>query len=75
MTRQAASCPCPTAGVFEKLKPGWCVKGFDMDKNVYVGFSEVAKIVSVKVLFCLKTAYNLKGFIADCKDAFSYHPC
>ena len=28
-------------GKFDKLNPRWCVKGYHMDKSVYVGFSEV----------------------------------
>ena len=39
-------------GNFEKLKPRWCVKGYDMDKNTYVGFAEVAKITSAREHCC-----------------------
>ena len=40
-------------GKFDKLNPRWCVKGYGMDKSIYVGFSEVCLTTSIKILACI----------------------
>ena len=57
-------------GKFERLNPRWCVKGYHMDKSVYVGFSEVCMTSSIKMMAALLAAYPLVSFIFDCKNAF-----
>ena len=57
-------------GLFEKLNPRWCVKGYGMDKSTYVGFSEVCLTTTVKILACLRATYPLKDFLFDCGNAF-----
>ena len=48
--------------MFEKLNPRWCVKGTRMDKSIYCGFSEVAKIQYIKVLGCIRATYKVIDF-------------
>ena len=57
-------------GKFEKLNPRWCVKGYHMDKSVYVGFSEVCMTSSIKLMAALLAAYPLHSFLFDCGNAF-----
>ena len=57
-------------GLFEKLNPRWCVKGYAMDKSMYVGFSEVCQTSTVKVLACIRATYPVKDFLFDCGNAF-----
>ena len=57
-------------GVFEKLNPRWCVKGYGMDKSTYVGFSEVCLTTTIKILACLRATYPLIDFLFDCGNAF-----
>ena len=57
-------------GKFDKLNPRWCVKGYGMDKSIYVGFSEVCLTTSIKILACIRAAYPVKDFIFDCGNAF-----
>ena len=57
-------------GKFEKLNPRWCVKGYHMDKSIYVGFSEVCMMSSIKMMAALLAAYSLLSFIFDCGNAF-----
>jgi hypothetical protein len=57
-------------GVFEKLNPRWCVKGYGMDRSTYVGFSEVCLTTTIKILGCLRATYPLIDFLFDCGNAF-----
>jgi hypothetical protein len=57
-------------GKFDKLNPRWCVKGYGMDKSIYVGFSEVCLTTSIKILACIRAAYPVKDYIFDCGNAF-----
>ena len=57
-------------GKFDKLNPRWCVKGYHMDKSVYVGFSEVCMTSSIKLMAALLAAYPLMSFLFDCGNAF-----
>ena len=60
-------------GIFEKLNPRWCVKGYGMDKSTYVGFSEVCLTTSIKILACVfaPLTYALTDFLLiDCGNAF-----
>ena len=57
-------------GKFEKLNPRWCVKGYHMDKSVYVGFSEVCMTSSIKLMAALLATYALNSFLFDCGNAF-----
>ena len=50
-------------GEFLKLNPRWCVKGYGMDKSIYVGFSEVCLATSIKVMACIRAAYDVTDFI------------
>ena len=57
-------------GKFDKLNPRWCVKGYHMDKSIYVGFSEVCQTSSIKMMAALLAAYELTSFLFDCGNAF-----
>ena len=57
-------------GIFEKLNPRWCVKGYGMDRSTYVGFSEVCLTTTIKILGCLRATYALIDFLFDCGNAF-----
>ena len=57
-------------GKFDKLNPRWCVKGYHMDKSVYVGFSEVCMTSSIKLMAALLACYTLTHFLFDCGNAF-----
>ena len=57
-------------GKFDKLNPRWCVKGYHMDKSVYVGFSEVCMTSSIKLMAALLATYSLHSFLFDCGNAF-----
>ena len=57
-------------GKFDKLNPRWCVKGYHMDKSVYVGFSEVCMTSSIKLMAALLACYKLISFLFDCGNAF-----
>ena len=57
-------------GKFDKLNARWCVKGYGMDKSIYVGFSEVCLTTSIKILACIRAAYPVKDYIFDCGNAF-----
>ena len=57
-------------GKFDKLNPRWCVKGYGMDKSIYVGFSEVCLTTSIKILACIRAAYPVKDYSFDCGNAF-----
>jgi len=47
-------------GKFDKLNPRWCVKGYGMDKSIYVGFSEVCLTTSIKILACMALLIELR---------------
>ena len=57
-------------GKFEKLNPRWCVKGYHMDKSIYVGFSEVCMTSSIKLMAAMLATYALHSFLFDCGNAF-----
>ena len=57
-------------GNLDKLGPRWCVKGGNMDRDIYQSFADVVKFTTVKVMACIRAAYAVIDFQFDVTNAF-----